>query len=315
MIFNVCLYLQDPVRSSRSKSSLRSSIDKVKLQSVKISVCGPMGRHRTKDSMGSPRLSPGPGKSHQSVKSLPNLPPIYRSPSSKGSTKRSSRSPSSSRMPSSIPSKDQQTPSKCSVLNAAQEWQNTRGNNRTKYLVKQGRDLQDERNLVESRGTDQPARHLRNFEQDRFNSLNEGMLHVLKQERRLLKSDRARSPGGLKRKSLNSVRSPVLAQALDEIVQKSPENAELSSIICIYKQTENKNDRTADTKMGQKIETKNMTTRKGYHKQFTDAEVFSRGNSPMSGHTRVKSDRPQSNPVENISGTDTLPGKLGLHDP
>ena len=316
------LDFQDPAGSCRSKSTVTSSIDKVKLQSVKISVCGPIGRHMAKDSFGSPGLSPGPGKCHQQMKSLPNLPPIYRSPSSKGSTKRSSQSLSSSQILSSNPSRHQQTPSKCSVLTPVHEWQNIRGNDRAKCLVKQENlesHLQkDKRDLVESlgAGTSQPKSGLRKIDHDHFNNLNAGVPHVFKQERRVLRSESGKLSDRMKRKSQNSYRSPALTQAIDEIVRKSPDNAELSSIICIYKQTENKDDDTVDSKKRQRIETKGMTAVKGYQ-QFTDSEVFSRGNSPVSQHADIKFERSQ-NQIQIDSSSDNQPdraSKLVQHDP
>ena len=322
------LDFQDPAGSCRSKSTITSSIDKVKLQSVKISVCGPIGRHTAKDSFGSSGLSPGPGKCHQQMKSLPNLPPIYRSPSSKGSTKRSSQSPSSSQILSSNRSRHQQTPSKCSILTPVHEWQNIRGNVRAKCLVKQENlesDLQkDKRDLVESlgAGSSQPSpakyrhRGLRNIEHNHVSNLNAGLRSGFKQERRVLRSERGKLSDGMKRNSQNSYRSPALAQAIDTIVRKSPENAELSSIICIYKQTKNKDDDTVDSEKRQRIETKGMTAVKG-DQQFTDSEVFSRGNSPVGQHAGIKSERSQ-NQIQIDFSSDNQPekaSKLVQHDP
>ena len=143
-----------------------------------------------------------------------------------------------------------------------------------------------------------------NLESDSFSNLNAEMPQISKRDRRVLRSDREKPYDRMKRKSKSSYKSP-LASQIKELIKKSPENSELSSIICIYTQTPKKeNDHTFHVKKRQKMGKKNVAG----HQQFTDAEIFSRGSSPVTLNTGIHSDKTK-NPVHNDSSADTQPDR------
>ena len=137
------------VGSTRSRSTGKSSTGGIQLQSIRISVCGPMVRHGFKEEATSTPIRPN--SSQQQTKALPGLPPFYKSPSSMGSTRQSSLSPGSSNCPSAAQSKHLQTKSKCNLPNSMYD---------SRQLSRQHtREYEAERNVIYEEDTRYNSQH------------------------------------------------------------------------------------------------------------------------------------------------------------